>query len=489
MKKWRNIMLGIMAAGAVFALSACGGSGNSSSGGNKVTISMYQPGDKPKNYTEMINKANKELQKKYPNIQLDMKFIGWGDYGQKLSVMITSGDSYDLAFAQAYPTNAQKGAFADMTDYLKNGVAKKAYKAVDPAYWKGVTVKGKIYAFPINANVFANNNLAFNPTFVKKYNLDISKVHSYADATALLEKVKKGEPNVAGFAIAKDFQPSDKAIELPLASGYPIAIDSSGKDTKVRNLYDLPETQENLKILHDWYLKGYIPKDVATSTAVYNLQDDTWFMRQETVGPFDYGGNALKNAAGGKDIQVQPITDTYKSEAQSQVALWVISKSSKHKKEAMQVLNELNTNPKLLNNIVWGVQGKQWNFADEKAGKIKTTSDYKPGYFIGAWMMGNNRILYTQEGTVTDAMIKERDASIKAAKPSAMLGFIPDTSSITTELSNISNVYSKYGPLLNTGTADPLPTIKKMNAELKTAGFDKVLSTLQKQYDAFRAEQ
>lgn len=153
----------------------------------------------------------------------------------------------------------------------------------------------------------------------------------------------------------------------------------------------------------------------------------------------------------------------------------------------MQVLNALNTDPKLLNTIVWGIQGKQWKFTDEKKGKIETLKDYKPGYFMGAWMMGNNAILYTQN-TVTDAMIKTRDDSIKAAKESAMLGFNPDTTSIKTELSNIANVYSKYGPLLDTGTADPIPTIKKMDAELKTAGIDKVISNVQKQYDEFLAK-
>jgi putative aldouronate transport system substrate-binding protein len=487
MKKWRNVAIAAMATGAMLTLAACGSSSKSGSGSSdKTTISMYMPGDKNKNYDEVIKSVNKEIQKKYPKIQLDMKFIGWGDYTQKYSVMVTSGDSYDLAFVQNYPTNAQKGAYADMTDYLKNGVAKKAYESVDPAYWKGLTIKDKIYAFPINANVFAQNALAFNPTFIKKYNLDVSKVNSYADATPLLEKVKKSEPNVAGFPIGKDFKVSDQALEYPVTNNYPIVVDSSGKDTKVHNLYDLPETQKNLETLHDWYKRGLLPKDAATSTTTYNLQDDTWFMRQETTGPVDYGNTALKNASNGKDIQIRPITDPYKSEAQAQVALWGISKSSKHKKEAMEVLSELNTNPKVLNTLVWGLEGKQWNFTDKKNGKIKTTKDYKPGYFMGAWMMGNNSILYTQDN-ITDAQIAKRDSSIKETKESAMLGFLPDTSSYKTELSNISNVYSKYGPILDTGTADPIPTIKKMDAELKTAGMDKVLAAIQKQYDAFLA--
>nr|WP_305068962.1 DUF3502 domain-containing protein [Lacticaseibacillus saniviri] len=216
----------------------------------------------------------------------------------------------------------------------------------------------------------------------------------------------------------------------------------------------------------------------------YRLQDASWLVRQETQGSFDYGDTTLINAAGGKQMTSKPITAPLKSQAQSQIALWSVSKSSKHKKEAVQILGLLNSNKKLLNNIVWGLQNKQWQFTDEKNGKIKTTADYKPGYFIGAWMMGNNKLLYTQD-TVTQAMIDKRDQEIKTAKQSVMLGFMPDTSAYKTELTNLSNVMSKYSDILNTGTADPVPTIKQMNQELKKAGYDKVQAALQKQYDDF----
>jgi hypothetical protein len=32
-----------------------------------------------------------------------------------------------------------------------------------------------------------------------------------------------------------------------------------------------------------------IPTDAATSTTPYDLNTNTWFMRQETQGPMDYG--------------------------------------------------------------------------------------------------------------------------------------------------------------------------------------------------------
>ena len=33
-----------------------------------------------------------------------------------MNVIISSGEDYDIAFAQDYATNASKGAFADLTD-------------------------------------------------------------------------------------------------------------------------------------------------------------------------------------------------------------------------------------------------------------------------------------------------------------------------------------------------------------------------------------
>ncbi|ASN59205.1 ABC transporter substrate-binding protein [Latilactobacillus curvatus] len=488
MKKWvRNLTMVGMVALSATVLAACGKSDKSASDDGKTTVSMYMPGDKPKNYTAIINKANKEIHKTYKDINLKMTFIGWGDYEQKYNVMVTSGDDYDLAFAQNYPSNAAKGAYADLTDLLKKD-AKKAYNSVDPAYWKGLTVNNKIYGFPVNANIYAQNVLTFNQSFLDKYNINIDDVNSYESMEPALEQLHKEKPGVAAFAIGQGYKASPAHMDFPLGNGLPFAIDSTGKDKKVVNVYDTAEMKGILNTLHGFYKKGYIPQDAATSSTQYNLQDNTWFVRQETQGPYDYGDTALINNAGGKKMVSKPITEPFKSSAQSQVAVWAVSKTSKHKEAAVKVLNLLNTDKTLLNNIAWGLEGQQWNFTDKAKGKIKLTDKYKPNYFIGAWMMGNNNNLYTQD-SVTDAMIDKRKADIKDAKQSVALGFNPDTTKVKTEVTNLSNVMSKYLDILNTGTADPEPTIAKMDKELKTAGYDKVQKELQSQYDAFLAKQ
>ena len=43
-----------------------------------------------------------------------------------MSTIVASGESYDISLAQNYATNAQKGAYADLTD-LAPKYAKEAY--------------------------------------------------------------------------------------------------------------------------------------------------------------------------------------------------------------------------------------------------------------------------------------------------------------------------------------------------------------------------
>src|SRR5699024_9551137 len=117
--------------------------------------------------------------------------------------------------------------------------------------------------------------------------------------------------------------------------------------------------------------------------------------------------------------------------------------------------------------------------------KIKLLDGYQPKTHMSAWNTGSNAILYTQE-SITDEMIATRDKSIEEAETSPILGFSFNTDSVKTEISNISNVMNQYMDGLNTGTVDPDETLPKLLEALDKAGYEKVLTEMQKQYDEFR---
>lgn len=73
------------------------------------------------------------------------------------------------------------GAFEDPCQRIHGSIARDLQK--------GNEVDGKLYAIPVYGNTWAQQVLTFNDQFVKKYNLDISKVDgSYESATNVLRQ-------------------------------------------------------------------------------------------------------------------------------------------------------------------------------------------------------------------------------------------------------------------------------------------------------------
>lgn len=488
MKRWMKlscVALSTLGLAACSSLSASKTSDTTADG--KTNIVMYQIGDAPKNFDTLMENANKIIGDKL-DAHLELKYITWGDYQEKMAIITSSGENYDIAFSSAsnnYVINSQKGAYADLTDlYKKEG--KELYDQLDPAYIKGNTVNGKIYAVPVIGNVSSQQRLAFNNEMVQKYNLDISNVSSYEDLAPLLEVIKANESGVTPFAYTKSSHISDN-FTYPAGNELPFAIDLSGDVTKIVNPYEVDHYKAHLRTIHDYYQKGYIPTDAATSDATFDLQKKTWFVREETQGPADYGDSLLTTVAG-YDVVSKPITKAYKTNGSTQVANFVISSNSKHKEKAMEVLNLLNTNKDLLNGLVFGPEGENWEKdTDRGDGFIKLLPGYKSDTRMSAWNTGNSQILYITD-KVTDQDIANAKETLESSEEDPTLGFNFNTEPVKSEISSVQNIMKKYSANLNTGTLDPDTTITEMMDKLNSEGsYKKIMDEMQKQYDDFLA--
>lgn len=484
MKVWKKVAAVAGVSALTFGLAACGSNGSSGNAENNdstPTLLMYQVGDKPDNFDQLMEIANKRIEEKI-NAKVDLQYISWGDWEQKMSTIIASGENYDISLASNYVANAQKGAYADLTE-LAPKYAKDAYDQLNEAYIKGNLIDDKLYAFPVNGNVYAQQVLTFNKPYLDKYNIDISDINSYADAEKVLKEFHEKEPNIAAFAIGQTFNLSGD-FDYVMGKDYPFAVKLDGDTTKIINQYEDPDQMANLKLMYKWYKEKLVPTDAATNANGYPLEGNTWFMREETQGPMDYGDTILSNAAG-HELVSRPLTVPLKSTGQAQMANFVISNASKNKEKAMEFLGLLNSDPELLNGLVWGVEGEAWEKVAGQDNKIKLLEGYQPNTHMAAWNTGNNQILYTQE-SITEDMIKARDESIDSAQQSPILGFNFKTDNVKTEITNIANVMNRYKSSLNTGTIDPEENVPKLLDELKTAGWEKVRDEMQKQYDEYQ---
>lgn len=478
----------MLVSGAAFALlggvlAGCGGlkgdAGKATKDDDGKTLLMYQIGDKPENYDQLMEVANKRIKDKI-GYKVNLQYIGWGDYEKKMSVITSSGENYDIALAKNYVANAQKGAYADLTDMLPK-YAKESYDMLDEAYIQGNTVNGKLYAMPVNGNVYAQQVLSFNSTFLDKYNLDVSNVKTLADMEPMLQVIKEKEPNVVPVAAGSGWRVI-RDIEYVMDDKVPLAVDIHGDTTKIINPYETGDgVIPDLKTMHKFYELGYVAKDAATSNTDYNLESDTWFARIETQGPYDYGDTLLTRAAQ-KPIVSRPITSPIKNTANARMANFVVSNNSKNKEKSVELLNLLNSDPELLNGLVYGIEDETWKKLDND--RVELLKAYGPKNHMSAWNTGNNEIVYLEK-SITDEQIEKRKDSIENAEKSPLLGFNFVTDNVKTELTNINNVMSQYLDGLHTGTLDPDKALPEMNQKLNGAGLEKVRAEMQKQFDEF----
>ncbi|MGT2777888.1 ABC transporter substrate-binding protein [Streptococcus iniae] len=488
MKTCKKVLMSTMALSSILALSACsglkGGQKNSQTKDGKTNIVMYQIGEPAKNFDTLMKNANKIIEKE-TGAHLDIKFINWGDYNDKMAIMTSSGEQYDIAFSYNYAINAQKGAYADLTDlYKKEG--KALYDILDPAYIKGNKVNGKIYAVPVIGNIANQQMFSFNKELVDKYHFDISSVKTYEDLEPMLAVIKEKEPKVTPMAYTKGTKVSDN-FDYILGDIMPFAVDLEGDPTKIVNQYEVPHFQKHLKTVHNYYKAGYIPSDVATSDAEFKLSVPNWFVHKETQGPADLGDSLLTTVAG-FPIVSRPLTNAYKTSGSVQAANFVISSTSKNKAKAMEVLTLLNTNKELLNGLVFGPEGTNWEKVPGKKDTIKLLKGYSNDTRMPAWNTGNSQLLYRTEN-VTDADVAQSEKVLKEAVESPALGFSFNTDPVKTEITRLQNIMNQYNASIHTGTVDPDKSIPELMDLLnKEEAYTKVMKEMQKQYDAFLAK-
>lgn len=369
----------------------------------------------------------------------------------------------------------------------KIGYYKEYYDQLDPAYSKGNEVNGKLYAVPVTGNVANQQMFSFNKELVDKYKFDISNVKNYEDLEPMLAVIKEKEPKITPMAYSKGTKVSDN-LDYILGDLLPFVVDLEGDSTKIVNQFEVEHYVNRIKTVHEYYKKGYIPADVATSDAEFNLATPNWFVRKETQGPADMGDSLLTTVAG-YPIVSKALTNAYKTSGSTQAANFVISSTSKHKKEAMKILNLLNTNKELLNGLVFGPEGTNWEKDSSKKDTIKLLKGYANDTRMSAWNTGNSQILYRTD-KVTDQDVAQSEKVLKEAKESPALGFSFNTDPVKTEITRIQNIMNQYNAGIQTGTVDPEKAIPELMAQFnKEEAYAKVMKEMQKQYDEFLAKQ
>jgi putative aldouronate transport system substrate-binding protein len=442
-----------------------------------VTLKWYTIGAEPKDLQLVEDEANKYLEEKI-GVNIDMNFIDYGEYSQKLGVIINSGEAYDLAFtcswAGDYLGNARKGAFLDLTPYLDN-IGSEMKEAIDDRFWSGAEVDGGIYAVPNQKEICTAPMWVFTKEYVDKYNIPYTELHSLEDLEPWLKLIKENEPDVTPLYITKGFSAPQYFEQLV----DPVGIEYEDDSLVVKNMFETDKMKSTLETLRKYYQTGYINADSATA------QDDKSVKRFVTKGDGQPYAEVLWSKDLKYDVVASQITDSYITNASTTGSMIAVSKNSKNPDKAVEFLNLLNTDEYIRNLLNYGIEGTHYESVNDK--QIKLT-DKASDYSVGYYTLGNlfiTKVLDNEPETKWDEFQEFNDA----AKESAVLGFKFDTSKVTNEIAAINNVLEEFKSTIYSGSVDVDEYLDKLNKKLKDQGIDRVIEEMQTQLDAWLAEQ
>lgn len=459
-------------------LTGCGqGSDKVNSNGDKITtLTWYSIGGEPKDKDKVLTEVNKYLEEKI-NARLDMKFIDFGDYSQKMSVIINSGENYDLAFtcswAGDYLGNARKGAFLELNDLLASESGKNLKETVDERFWEGASIDGKIYGVPNQKELGVAPMWVFTKEYVDKYNIPYQDLHSLEDLEPWLKKIKENEPNVVPLYITKGFSFNvffDQLVD-------PVGVEANDDSLTIKNMFETEEMKKNLETLRRYYKLGYINGDSATA------QDDRSIKRLVTKGDGQPYADRIWSKDLGYEVVSSPIVDTLITNGSTTGSLIAISQNSKNKEKAFEFLSLLSTDEKLRNLINYGVEGVHYEKTGEK--HIKILNPEQKRYEVPYFALGNLFLTHILEGEPETKWDEFKDFN-DAAKVSPALGFKFDSSKVTSEIAAINNVLEEFKSTLYSGSVEVDDYLGKLNAKLKEQGIDKVIAEMQSQLDEWK---
>ncbi|WP_230986817.1 ABC transporter substrate-binding protein [Cohnella fermenti] len=440
----------------------------------------------PKDLDLVQDAVNEHLKEKL-NVKLKLIPIAFGEYEQKMNLMLTSNEKLDLVVSSShfgFDSKVAKGQFQPLDELIEK-YGQHITEVVDPDVLDASKVNGERYGVPTMRDQASWLTGLLRTDLIEKYSLDTSNIKQLADLEPLLKTVKDNEGYAPFIGSARGALMFDALGDVNFIGVLP----NYDNDLKVVNAYDLPEYEAVLKMMRKWYQDGLIPKDAATSkdTAQDLAKANRAFAWTWPGKPGIAQQESLKAS---REVVSFPLNEYPAiTTASAQSVMWSIPQQSEHPDKAMQVLDLLYTDKELIDLLNWGIEGKHYVKATDLGDNMIRFPDgvdaTNSGYNINVgYFWGNQFISYVFEGD-DPKLWEEMDNFNKSALKSKALGFVFDVTPVTTEYAAVSSVVGQYRNALEVGAVDPEVVLPEFRSRLKEAGVDKIIAEKQKQLDAW----
>lgn len=470
--------------------AASGGAGTET-GGEPVHLELYAVSFDTGRMgsLEKVNAAVNDYIRPLINAEVKLNVISYGSYAQQVNLMMSGSEQVDLLLTTGAltATLASKGGLLALDQYLESS-GQGIIDTMGEDVLSACRYNGQIYGIPTNRDLARSICYFYRDDINQAMGLGLENAKTLEDLEACFDKMLSQDPEMVAYAGSNAATSQTLYNWEPLCGNYGVLL-NNGEDLTVYNLFETQEYRDYIDTMYRWYQKGYIYKEIDTST----VSGADLFATGKMLGFIANGNPSQDNSQTqilGGPIKHIDLVPAVMSSSTVQTASWAIPHVSTQPEKAMEFLNLMFTDPVLVNLLTYGIEGENYVIVDEVNGMIDypegMTADGKTYDNTMGWEWGNSLIGYTWQGddpTLHQDMIDFNQSAIR----SKALGFNFDSTNVENELTACKNVAAKYTVGLEFGKLDPETTLPQFLQELKDAGIDTIIAAEQEQLDQWAA--
>ena len=483
----KKILAAVLALALVLSVAGCGKDESLNEDGT-YTVVWYNNDTPQKDQQLVIDELNKMTREKI-GVVVDYTSIASAEYAEKTQLLFSSRKKIDLCFASTgtnYEKNARQSAYYDMGKVLDS--VGKPTKDLFPEYALDCFKVGGIqYGIPVLKDWAFQPYITPNREMIEKAGLvdEVRSATKLSDFTAIIDTVSANEKaNYNGTFYGILMRGNHNLLKfLPqetIAGSILAGFKFDNYDTVI-NVLETDEAKEFYALMHDWYEKGYIKNDAATSTS----DSDIWKVGNYLAGHGEYlpGFSDDESIA----INAKNLTSPRMSTQQVTACGMAIPSTTKNAEKTMEFINLLYTDYDVRNLLGLGIEGKHWVEGENGSWKLPEgfAKKAETGWESAASRYGNRFLLKIQEGQPADlweGLQKFNDDSVK----SEAIGFTFDTAPVAGQIAAVQNAYNEYMPAIIVGAVDPEEALPKAIAAMNAVGAEEIIKEAQRQYDEWR---